>query len=996
MHDALDYEDGSDKENQTGKNNEKHVSLPSGSIRRGERLLHNPFVADSSDESDTDSRAKPHGELASRMCGSKADDEASDNSSHGTQNAYERIKSQLLGDDASEDRVSKDSAPGWIGEGTVSGEDQPSSEGDTYARVKQQLLGPDSGRDFRNGNSHDVSYMVRDELSLQRQTPPRAIESLESNSGLFVSAEKASSRHPSASPPSQGRDARSRLQELVARKREERLEREKAAGRLPTDDETTDESASASAHRIKIKKTKNHVLLVDSQGDSDKEVRQKLTQQARPTRKASKKAIEEMNRETQRMSRNMQLAHQAKTKTKFSTADFFKKMNFRQHKPSEAAAVQQEPSSSTSQALSSDGERRLSNGTPPSSPPSIANTSSKPRQGPLVETTERHQSASHDESIGANQRIKNSFTRPIPSNATSNAAKHAPSDSFMSLGMTADKLSMRKFAKSAKQPAANEDSDDDLEIIGAKKPSRIRTLDSVPAQKLSTSRAIDALRALAHLNGDSRGYEMQRGSMTTTELKQSLQKRARAQAHVGRMEKIQALRDKGIVVQDEEEKEKDQMQLENMLEKARQDAEKLAKKEKEAAKKNGAQSKGETNLSDSDDEDADWQESDDDGEVEFSGSNDEHEEDEEEDDERVELDDHATKLPLDETAPENALIDGEAGEDDELDEDAEASDGDNEDSEDDAAPADPIRSRKRKAVIDSEDEDDGTGEKTQAGAGPSTPTTPAAKPAAVNAFGFLGAEPAQLGLSQLFAGTMAQTQSQGDAATSLVDTQDLPIMPSPNIAPSTLVQDSQINEHHDEDSKTTTPAPSRFSLDAQTPMLGVQTQASELVEPSQDVGFQTNYSPAKLGPVLQNQDDDYSTIETMILPRDSFAVPKKRRLLRAQKPGEPSTEQPSEVVSQKSGDQASDDNNEDGDGNIFQIMRRAAEKPAKPDEYDKKNSEAKGMVEEQAEESEDEYAGLGGASDDDSQGDVDEEMRQMINDENRESVKERELAAYHA
>jgi hypothetical protein len=41
-----------------------------------------------------------------------------------------------------------------------------------------------------------------------------------------------------------------------------------------------------------------------------------LSQKARQPRKASKKALEEMSRETQRMSRNMQLAHQAQTKKK--------------------------------------------------------------------------------------------------------------------------------------------------------------------------------------------------------------------------------------------------------------------------------------------------------------------------------------------------------------------------------------------------------------------------------------------------------------------------------------------------------------------------------------------------------------------------------------------------------------------------------------------------------------------------------------------------------
>lgn len=77
-------------------------------------------------------------------------------------------------------------------------------------------------------------------------------------------------------------------------------------------------------------------------------------------------------------------------------------------------------------------------------------------------------------------------------------------------------------------------------------------------------------------------------------------------------------------------------------------------------------------------------------------------------------------------------------------------------------------------------------------------------------------------------------------------------------------------------------------------------------------------------------------------------------------------------------------------------MRKAAKKPAQAvEEFDRKKSEAKGMVEEQAEESEDEYAGLGGASDDESAGSEDEEMQKMI-DESDIKVDERKLAAFYA
>ncbi len=82
--------------------------------------------------------------------------------------------------------------------------------------------------------------------------------------------------------------------------------------------------------------------------------------------------------------------------------------------------------------------------------------------------------------------------------------------------------------------------------------------------------------------------------------------------------------------------------------------------------------------------------------------------------------------------------------------------------------------------------------------------------------------------------------------------------------------------------------------------------------------------------------------------------------------------------------------------NVFDVMRKAAKKPAPiVDYFDKEKSEAKAMVEEQAEESEDEYAGLGGASDDESGGSEDEEMKKLI-DESDVKVDERKLAAFYA
>ncbi|OOF94637.1 hypothetical protein ASPCADRAFT_208300, partial [Aspergillus carbonarius ITEM 5010] len=74
-------------------------------------------------------------------------------------------------------------------------------------------------------------------------------------------------------------------------------------------------------------------------------------------------------------------------------------------------------------------------------------------------------------------------------------------------------------------------------------------------------------------------------------------------------------------------------------------------------------------------------------------------------------------------------------------------------------------------------------------------------------------------------------------------------------------------------------------------------------------------------------------------------------------------------------------------------MKKASKKPAIP--FDRNKSKAKDIVEEAAEESDDEYAGLGGASDEDE--DVENAYdRQMINDNSGETVDEKQLAALNA
>ena len=100
-------------------------------------------------------------------------------------------------------------------------------------------------------------------------------------------------------------------------------------------------------------------------------------------------------------------------------------------------------------------------------------------------------------------------------------------------------------------------------------------------------------------------------------------------------------------------------------------------------------------------------------------------------------------------------------------------------------------------------------------------------------------------------------------------------------------------------------------------------------------------------------------------------------------------------------EQEEEDEQEEGDFEIdasaFDVMKTASKKSKKQNElFDRKKSKAKDVVEDAAEESDDEYAGLGGASDDDADDEENALDREMINDNSRERVDAKQLAALNA
>jgi len=885
-------------------------------------------------------------------------------------------------------------------------------EQNAYERIKKQLLVKNNGQSStvqskdvgKSGSSSESDAVVTTKTLKRKRIQPVTARSTPSRSpspvahsspGLFISPEKA--RSPSAASHHDSDSdnlptVSNRLQELVGKKREERVAREQAA-------EAVASSQIGSSAVKKKKSTTRRAVELESETDEDRDMAKKLTQSARPTRKASKKALEEMHKETQRMSRNMQLAHEAKTKTKFATDAFLKKFNFRQ--PSATVEEAPGPSASSSIPGTFDSEKQQTLATPPSSPPLIADTyaskiatTEASHSSPLPFVTLPEEEDDEDELPDIHSTLSESAER-----ATTTATQRKPYSS-----LAPQYMSVKKFGKLVQQPSTiDDDDDDDLVIIKNTKPSALDLLNFAQPAKSRPSGDLHVARSLGQ-NKDprKRGQKVKPG-MNAIELQISLQQRAREQAQREREEKIQKLREKGVYVQTAEEKEKEQMQIEDMLERARREADELAKREKETAKKEGREDEGAMPDSDEDD---DWDGEE--AEVIASGS-DEEDEDEDGEDAAGDGGDEAVH-------PEtwSALVDAEA-------EDARSEDdgalSETEDMEGVEQPTTVLASRRlRKQIVDSDDDDVedkqlNTDIVPLAAITPARPVVVTSSPrsALANAFGFAQPQANVGGLSQMFMGTMAESQTSITGDTQAFDSEQdslafLRDMPQPTLpdylaqfadeSQDTLVTNSQADRSQEQSTQS---QPKLFHFETQTQIPYIESQCSQIPEPTQDVGFQHFPTPVKPA------QESFVTVETLPLSRPVFEedtpvaevedqLPKRKGRLvrRGQRAASVEKDQEDALVAES----VIGDGEPQSEANVFLVMRRAAEKAAAPT-FDKNRSDAKGMVQEQAEESDDEYAGLGGVDEEDD-GELDEETRKIIDDETNEKLNERAVAKFHA
>ena len=911
---------------------------------------------------------------------------------------------------------------------------------DAYARIKKKFL---EGRTRKTHESADIiesrGITPESRASKRQRTssigcshPPSKATSTTRNRShspdMFLTPEAGSKRQSSFPPSanSDGSDAdlpanpqsNSLFLELVAKKRAEReakeaVENDKRAGKL---------ARQRSFERALSQDASSGSGVSDNELAADR----RLTQYSRSTRKASKKALEEMNRETQRMSRNMQLAHQAKTKKKISKQSLLDRFKFRTS-VTPVIEAPQNPSSSTaaSSAHASDLEEVHNKESPPTSPVAPDDPLMAPTNGVLgkqpTDTTDTKQLLEQgDEELPT---MLEMMSQPIhkldkgkgkahdyyePDNAPRNIR-----DQNTAYKQRPIKVRLPKSMLSGGE--VDLDSGSDLEVLPVRKfkTSKLDVFDRLPVSKAQEGRSMQTLRALAHLNSPEKIFRTKKASMTQADMQMSLQQRARRQAMEERRAKIEDLKARGIIIQTVEERERDQAEVEDLVEKARREADEIMQKEKKAAKKEKIANGEIDGLADSSDGDDDYQADVDQSDVELSGSDEEEREnlsgDGDEgvnsDGEQLE-DDEDEVVDLGEGKESLALIDNEASEDsqDEDEDEASLEDGD----EDGEEVHEPLKHRRRiKMVIDDDDDDDEndplneqSGAAQQISSAPEVPQFPAlVGPQAIAS---------SMGMTQAFAATMAETQTPG---LDYDDEQDslafLGPPPEPNfhIFEETdsllVVEDSQngqlLNPNSEQNTESSkdidlhfTQSQIQYGALGDTQEQVEASQISEIPDPTQDVGFIFS-SPAPERFVY----DPPSTVDTVPLSGpvgSSSPINKKRgrlqrRLLVEEDPSK------GDENSLASSDELAE---HDITSNAFDLMKKAGRKEkSEAASFDKKKSEAKGMVEEQAQESEDEYAGIGGASDDESGGEEDEYVREMI-DQGEVHVNERELAAHYA
>ena len=808
--------------------------------------------------------------------------------------------------------------------------------------------------DTARGSQHDdTNSTARADSTLARLKEDKLFSSSEeddvrgSPSPTRITTAIAGSRSPSPLFFPSPANNKSKFLALVEKHRKERKEKE---------------SAEAAKQELKMQSLKSHTSerrlprgsspADDTEEDSDVSEAaggKRLSTQARPTRKASKKALEEMNRETQRISRNMQLAHQARTKKKITKDSLLARFNFQMTPPGTELEVDL-PATSSSQAPSDDEAVKLHE-TPPSSPiDDVVSPKLDKGKGRALSIEPIEQAVRLNRlALPGTQTFEEQYLKPT----VKPLKTPAPS----------------KFSSSTQIWSNNDDSESDLEVITLRGDKRkYAAFEHLRVKKAKEAPSHIALRSLANLIGEDR-----KRSVNAAAAEASLRKAARVQAQQERRHRIDELRAKGVVIQTADERDREQQDVEDLLERARQEATEIHKREKAAAKKEGNYTADGLGEDSSDDED-------------FTAEDDDNDSDSEQEDEN----DLEQLSEDDPDGIDGALLDDEASEQDSARSSGPEHATDDEPGqsemaiEEDPLPTTSMPRKPRKNRIVSDDEEDVVQDHMKSPELPTIARTPLSltRSAKKQIPGLQMSDDLPIGLTQAFAATMADSQSQELPLTqeqdSLRVTADLP---PPNIvmAPKLYRLDSMDMITDSQPATQTQPMNINLSLSQsqivpQSPITRPEisaldtTPSQRYFEPTQDAGYvMSPFLGNRFAPETPQQLEPHSTVDTVMLPNeleDSPIVQRKARLRRG-----------------RIGLDDSDDESElPKDTSAFEVMQQAALKKSR-EYFNKDKSRARDIVDDAAEESEDEYAGLGGASDDDLNDEENEEDRRMIDED---------------
>lgn len=883
-------------------------------------------------------------------------------------------------------------------------EDEDEEEGGIIrkpqGRAARRMLGIEAQEPFKDDNEDDLyaatplkpASIRRRREAYERTTSASPLGSpRQKGTGLFVSPAKTALENSDGENDLPGPN---KLAELVAQKRAERLARE--SEKRKHNKSRKSDSHGASEHASSDLPEEAFEGSQDAPANPD--VDRILSDAARPTRKASKKAMLEMERETQRLARQQALAHQMKVKKKFSTSDLFARFNFRQPQPQTAQTDKGSssmPSSDAIEASPGAGQPKEPFSTPPSSPPTpldkqrmLVERGALTKMVPVREDTLTSIAAGEEQEELPEMRDILKSSQRQGENAKATEPETAPEKG--------SKIA-RWGKKSAPQTYRDDESDDDLEVIQPM-PKHLQAFDRIkPAKKEEAhSHAIHTLRYLSHLgHTDAKPNRPTNAkpSVHPQVLEAQLRKKAREQAFEAQQERIAELKAKGIVIQTAEEKEREAEEFENLLEKARQEAVDLRKAEKAARK----EASGEANMDASDDETED--------EDYYDRSDDEDADGIDEEGGNAMVDDVA-----DESQEEEEDID--SAEEDDVVEDAAATAQDSvaETNAETEGPALSRKSRKSHVIKDDDDEEEEKTEESEDQAGPSAKPTSTAPdndtqeddPFAAFGFGAGNADANAMSATQAFNATM-QAPSQDTQEDSFDILQHVPPPSSFALPPTFPNVDSQIQDGESQ-TQLATDANAAESQDIQlgwetqapqTPGPALVRKASDLSEtpgwePTQDPGLpspwtglrrsQLPHEPA-LPSATDGDQETQSTVQMRVSESPAAdAMPKRGRLQRRLATLDDSEDEEEPVkLTQK---------------DAFKEMKRRRMQDLNANDRTEAEAELKRMMEDQAEESEDEYAGLGG---DDTEMIAPETAEdQAMIDSSHIDVDERAIAAHHA